>query len=269
MRQTLCFLSILCVPTLHGQTFKGHHIGETAAEFLAMEPVIQARLTSCQANAPHELSPEEIKTRYGKKALQEFEKRNAENDAKFGGHPPSHIGVMSRDADLYGEECGPVIESLVAGTGRIDGVGSERHNHYWGNILDRTKANPMSSDAMQLDSESMKIESNYDILDRQFYFEDGKLASLSLKIPASVDSIKDDLTKRVNATPVLVSIPMNNAYGATWNNISLFWDSPELHVELSQDENPAAPSVPRLSVESQVLYKKYQARRKAAPSPLD
>jgi hypothetical protein len=123
VRLTLVFSSSL----MFAQNFKGHHIGETATEFLLAEPVIQAKLRECQANVPKELTADEIKKRFGKKGYEDYLRRVSANDTAYGGHPPSHIAIMDKDADLYGESCGSVIDAMVNGTGRIDGIGVTLH----------------------------------------------------------------------------------------------------------------------------------------------
>lgn len=257
----------LSTTPLIAQNFKGHHIGETATEFLLVEPVIQAKLRDCQANAPKELTAEEIKKRFGKKVYQDYLRRVSANNAAYGGNPPSRVVIMDKDADLYGESCGSAIDALVNGTGRIDGIGFERHNRYWANILKRTSS--MSSESMSLDEASQLIQVHYDINERQFYFQSGLLASFSLNLVAGIEVIKNDISSRLGVQPTDVSVPMHNAFGARWSDVTSAWDTEKLHVTLTQNNNPAEPSLPRLSVESHSLYTMFLERRKAAPSPLD
>jgi hypothetical protein len=250
---------------LPAQTFKGHHIGETATEFLANEPVIQKKLDDCRTNVPRELTPDEIKQRYGKKALQDFLRASQAQ-----GNATSHIAIMSRDPDLYDEDCGPVIDALVHGNGHINGVGFEAHSDYWWKIEKRSEAMPIiSAERMTLESGSLANERQIDLKGRHFSFEQGLLASFSVKLSDNLVTIRDDVTMRVGGSPTGLSIPMHNGFGATWDDITYIWDTDPIHVRLDQKNNPADPTLPSLFVESHSLYLEQEAKRKAAPNPLD
>jgi hypothetical protein len=111
----------------------------------------------------------------------------------------------------------------------------------------------------------MEINEN----NRYFWFHNSALSSLALTVVAAYSSVRDDLTNRLGATPKQATVPYHNAYGATWENISSVWDTETVHVELSQDNNPAKPSLPDVSVRSQEVYKEVLEREKREPKPLD
>jgi|SRR6266487_666711 len=56
----LCYFVCSCFAQV---TIKGHHIGETAGDFLKAEPGIQAMLADCHANKPHQISVGEVNQR--------------------------------------------------------------------------------------------------------------------------------------------------------------------------------------------------------------
>lgn len=65
------------------------------------------------------------------------------------------------------------------------------------------------------------------------------------------------------------SLSVHNGFGATWDHFTFMWDTDQIHVRLSQQNNPAVPTPASLSVESRSLYLEEVAKRKAAPDPLD
>jgi hypothetical protein len=250
---------------LPAQTFKGYHIGETTTEFLATESSIQKKLDDCRTNVPRELTPDEIRQQYGKKALQDF-LRASQSQA----NATSHIAVMSRDPDLYGEDCASVIDALVHGAGAINGVGFAR-NSFSSKLDQRIMALPILSaqrTALEI-GRTANARNTYDIRGRDFVFAQGLLASFSVGIGDSVITLRDDITTRVGVAPTSFSIPMHNGFGATWDDFTFMWDTDQVHVRLTQQNNPAATTPANLYVESRSLYLEEEARRKAAPSPLD
>jgi hypothetical protein len=80
MRKTgaLLSLSFLLFPApIRAQSFKGHEIGETGADFLKAEPSIRVKVTACHTDAPRALTTDEIKSRYGRKAAERYIKEQA------------------------------------------------------------------------------------------------------------------------------------------------------------------------------------------------
>src|SRR5438045_1938315 len=107
MRSHTIILITLFSIGLQAQTFKGHQIGESTADFLKLEPLLQPKLADCQATAPRELTPEEIKKRYGRKVLSEAEKK--------------HQVLLDTDPDAYGDRCAALMDALLRGSGHING----------------------------------------------------------------------------------------------------------------------------------------------------
>jgi hypothetical protein len=258
---------------LPAQTFKGHHIGETTAEFLASEPVIRKKLDDCRADVPRALTLDEIQQQYGKKGLQDFLKLVATDKAAVAnGEASRHPRVMSLDFDLYGEMCGGVIDSFSDGNGQIDGVGFGfwEYNSHSMSISERIKAQPMDAEWNRaLESGDRANLRMVDPTGRYFDFEHGLLASISVKLSDHLLNLRDDITIRVGVSPTSLSIPMHNAFGATWDDITYIWDTDQIHVRLTQKNNPAEPTPADLSVESRSLYLEQEAKKKAVPNPLD
>lgn len=101
----------------NAQTFKRHHIGETTAEFLAVEPALSERLESCVNDKPHELTIEEVKQRFGKKKAEEMQRQQAALPAG------SHLAFYATDLDEYRDRCDALVSALKLGTGEIWGTG--------------------------------------------------------------------------------------------------------------------------------------------------
>lgn len=249
-----------------GQKFKGHEIGETTADFLTVEPNLKAKLIDCQTSVPRALMPEEIRKRYGKKTYEDYLKRVAEDKANPSSN--THVAIMDKDPDLYGERCGALINSLEKGTGTIDGTGFDRQNLFTRNIQERATTGTPSMDKINLQTESIKNH-QVDLDNRHFVFRDGTLRSFSLSITADFFSVKQDVTQRLGVPPEETSVPYHNAYGATWTNLFDEWTTDNLHVELSSDNNPAKLSRPHLSVETRSAYDAYAAAHKNRPSSID
>src|ERR1035441_1158816 len=100
------FSLLLFAGLLQGQTFKGHQVGEAAADFLTTEPAMQAKLNDSLATAPRELRSEDIKQRYGRKAYEKYQKQEAQLQA-IG----KHAQVMDKDPDVYGDRCGALVDA--------------------------------------------------------------------------------------------------------------------------------------------------------------
>jgi hypothetical protein len=256
----LWFSLFLFAGLLQAQSFKGHQIGEAAADFLKTEPAMQAKLNDCLATAPHELTPEEIKQRYGRKIYEKYQKQELQTQANG-----KHEQVMDKDPDVYGDKCGALVDALVKGDGWIDGNGYDILNKYELNLLRRS----MSHDLRSSLNTPLPHYPEININDRHFTFRNGVLVALSMTLAAEYLAVREDVTKRLGVTPTEAEVPYHNAYGARWNQVIAVWDNEKLHAELSQDDNPAKPSLPRLSVETQEIHQKYLANLKNAPSPLD
>jgi hypothetical protein len=105
--------------------------------------------------------------------------------------------------------------------------------------------------------------------DRDFYFDNGVLSALRIRITADYSVVRDDVTSRLGISPTEVTVPYQNAFGAKWNDITAIWDTTQLHVKLSQGSNPSHPTLPSLLVQSRAAYNELVEREKSQPKPLD
>jgi hypothetical protein len=260
----LALLSVLVLTgLLQAQTFKGHWIGESTVDFLKAEPTLQAKVTDCQVNAPRELTPEEIRQRYGRRTYEQFQKQAAQ----YGSSSGTHLAAMDKDPDTYGDKCGALLDALVNGDGLIDGTGYMPNNQYSMNLFKRQLSEQNIYRSMELTKASIKRETNR--YDRYFRFQNGLLISLSMSVAATYDSLLEDITKRLGVSPVETAVPYHNAFGARWDKLIAAWDNDKLHAELVQDNNPAEPSLPHVTVQTRTLHLKHLEDKKNGPSPLD
>jgi hypothetical protein len=241
----LCFIAV----SSPAQTFKSHQVGETFADFLKVEPAIQHKVDYCRTSAPHQLTPEEVAklspeqltSRYGTatKTVQHYLKME-DNYNKPGSVSPSFREQLNE----YVMKCGPSLnlaEILTKGEGEIDGTGSD----------------------------ILSLSSEYNENNRYFIFKAGHLVKFSMDLRAFYADAKDDISRRMGVAPIELITPFHNAFGATWNNYFAKWDSDKVHVELSQENNPAKPSLPAFLVETQELHRTFMDRIKSTPAPLD
>lgn len=254
MRLRFVAVSALLSLTLQAQTFKGHRIGESTTEFLKLEPSLQAKVTDCQATAPRPLTSEEIIKRYGRKRYEQYEKQEAER-RKQG----QSSEVMDQDMDVYGDKCAALLDALVKGSGSICGNGYNPGNSYAESLLNRPVLDPRGHPLPHVEISD----------GRGFNFKNGTLSALSLDVAADFGSVRDDVTSRLGIAPKEASVPYQNAFGARWQNRIDMWDSDELRVELTEDNNPAKTSSPHLWVRSRTVYKDAIEKEKVQASPLD
>lgn len=239
----LFFVAVYCP----AQMFKSHQIGETFADFLKVEPAIQHRVDYCRTSTPHQLTPEEVAklspeqltSRYGTatKTLQHYLKMEA-NYNKPGSVSPSFQEQLNK----YVMKCGPSMNLaaiFTKGEGEIDGTGSDL----------------------------LSLSSEYNENNRYFIFKDGHLVKFSMDLRAYYTDARDEISQRIGVAPIESITPFHNAFGATWNNYSVNWDSDKIHVELSQENNPAKPSLPTFLVETQELHKMFMDKIKKHIKP--
>lgn len=249
MRKTYALWLFFVAVSCPAQTFKGHQIGETFVEFLKVEPAIEHKVDYCRTSAPHQLTPEEVATlspeqlasRYGTatKTLQHYLKMEANYNK-----PESVSPSFREQLNEYVIKCGPSLNLaaiFTKGEGEIDGTGND----------------PLS------------LSSEYNENNRYFIFKAGHLVKFSMDLRAYYTDAKDNISQRMGVAPIESITPFHNAFGATWNNYSVRWDSDKVHVELSQENNPAKPSLPTFLVETQELHKIFTDKIKNTPNPLD
>ena len=253
------------------QTFKGHHIGESVAEFFNAQPDLQAKLTNCLDDKPRELTEPEIKARYGAKVLKEYEKRRTDE----GPNATAHTAIMDTDPDVYGDRCAALVDFAQTGQGRMEGTGYLHGNKYEQNLTKRTTSSGVSLATLNAESELFKQQSltrewaGIDPEHRTFLFSEGKLQSFSLTVFAPYADIVEDVTSKVNAKSVELLTPMHNAYGATWSDPMTTWDTKEIHVSLTESRNPAEHNSPRLAVQTEAEYLQFVERQRHRPSSVD
>jgi hypothetical protein len=118
-------------------------------------------------------------------------------------------------------------------------------------------------------SDLLSLSSEYNENNRYFTFKAGHLVKFSMDLRAFYTDAKDDISRRMGVAPIELITPFQNAFGASWSNYSAKWDSDKVHVELSQENNPAKPSFPAFLVETQELHKTFMDKIKSTPAPLD
>jgi hypothetical protein len=295
-RKYVIFVTALLSATLHAQTFKGHQIGESTADFLKSEPSLQAKLVGCQATAPRELTPEEIKKLYGRRVYDRYIKEEAQYQAQG-----KRAQYLDQDPDAYSRKCGALVDALAKGNGEInesfEAITKENQIGYKlaeeaVNVAQRAAdyARRVGSVTMEPDNnvirQKMKLIQEQlagnqrltqvltalkakSLSGRDFMFDNGALRFLSFSLIGDYDSVRDDVTGRLGVAPREQTVPFQNTFGATWNDINASWDTETLRAELAQEHNPSKSSGPFLSVQTQRGYKKNLELRKNAPSPLD
>ncbi len=255
MKIYLSILTTMFSLSLQAQSFKGHHIGESVADFLKSEPAIDAKVKDCQANPPRALTPDEIGNRYGRKVYNRYMKEQAQLSSQG-----KHEVLFDKDPDAYGDKCGALIDMLENRRAHIKGNGYDTLNPY---------SIKMDDEFLKGERASIPPMPEVDLSNREFYFDKGELISLILSIAADYESVRKDVTSRVGVEPEEMSVPYHNAFGAHWEDITAVWDTTTLHIELSQEGNPAKPSLPHVLVQTQELNQRNLKRRQAEPKPLD
>lgn len=256
IRMTLSLI-VLCASMkfdgAYGQAFKGHTIGETTAAFLVTEPALKAKLTNCQDNAPRELTDDELRRQFGRKAAENFARQEAQLNAQG-----QHMRHLNRDPDVYGDQCGGLLSALVSGLGQIDGNGYDLINPYRMKLTHRA-----------ISEKDMTLMPRPVSNDRWFVFDKGLLVSLAMNLDVIYDTVRADVSSRLGVSPIETRIPFHNAFGAQWEAVTSTWNTVTLHAELTQDHNPGKPSLPRLGVSDKAWESTHASSRAAPASSLD
>jgi hypothetical protein len=255
--------TVFCVlaTALPGRTqdFKGHHVGESPAQFFAAEPKLKEKLDQCRNTVPRQLTDDEVRRRYGDKTLQELEKRRTS---------PNPEVILDKDADVYGDRCFGLLEVANGKDVKIDGTGYDSENMFSKNLSERM-AGPESMPLIKAKADNITWLGS-DSGSRHFVFKGGVLSNIQLLINAPYEDVVADVTKRLSVPPKEVLTPMHNAYGATWNDPSSTWDTPVVHVIAFENRNPAElHDVVLLRVETHAAYQQELEKLKNRPSTID
>jgi hypothetical protein len=218
-----------------------------------VEPAIQTKLTNCQTTAPRELTPDEIKKKYGKKAYENYLKQEAQLNAAG-----KHAMYMDQDEDIYGDRCGALLETLVTGSGEIDGTGYNCSNPYQRKAFDKL---------MQSMQPTPMCET--EVFPRSFTFHRGRLVMLGIHLADSYEFILEDVTNRLGVSPTETRIPYQNAFGAKWDAATSIWTTDKLTAHLSHDNNPAKPTPSWFTVSDLQWREEQRANAPSRPNPLD
>ena len=219
---------------------KGHHLGETADEFLAAEPAIKAHLAQCD-EYKHKVTPAEVD---GKTDMQV-------------------LVLATKTAMMSGLPSKPDRSQLrsMAAEGKIIDFNEEYNN---GDVLECVR----QVAALENRHAAWFHQSNSD-WSKYWTFADGQLVGMRLELPAATfPQLVADLAKRVGANPTETHPSYQNAMGATWVDNEAIWLTGELFADLHESNNPAKPKL-TLELETREKHDKEAKARAEAPSPLD
>ena len=223
-----------------GQTMiKGHRLGETAQQFLQIEPEIAARLDSCVHHEHIVLSVEIDKMSDIKALLIATTTRmmlslpNKPNRDELKGLADQQKVITIDEPDSMNRMFCYRLVTALATDGTTD-----------------FSATPTSETPIWI-------------------FSGGKLVQLSVSLSdASFSTVEAGLSKRIGVSPIHTEPPLQNVLGARWNDSDSIWLSSELFANLHESNNPASPSL-KLMVQTRALYDQALRKRALAPNPLD
>lgn len=229
-RRSVLICLILSASSIAQIKIKGHQIGESTADFLKAEPAIQGRLLECHSKPPHALSVDEVKSR---KFPDATTRRDYLETARQG-------RLFDQNVDAYNEKCNPLF-----------------------NIFDNNSKGLMDTEFLPTPDAAVTMRATWE-------FEGGKIIGLTARIFGEYDQVRDDLTSKAGVNPVEISIPYHNGFGATWSNPHADWTTVNLHISLSQDNNPVGGDVrPYLTIEPRSRYDALLKANRALDHPLD
>ena len=249
---TIILFSAVAVPALPAQTMiKGHHIGETPAEFLQAAPDLASRLRQCQEEMqPRTISPETLKRMSSsEKAMLSME---------LPGNPTSKV----------------MMEWATNGTLTFPNVRADKEFcTLIEDVFEQGSNKPFSADydpgpgATGALGAAMAAAAEH--TSTLWRFEGGKLAYIHLVFPPSdYGTVKTDLTARIGATPVETSPAFQNGMGARWNDNVDVWLTPQLAATLNLSNNPTSSSL-TLEVVPRATFDQTLKSIQERPSPLD
>jgi hypothetical protein len=107
--------------------------------------------------------------------------------------------------------------------------------------------------------------------DADFFFRDRKLQVISALLDTDFDSAEKSAEEKFGRPSDRQIIPMQNGFGAKWNERFITWDTPVLYVTLTEDGNPGRNDQrPFLDVHSRSEHDLEQKERDSKEkSPLD
>ena len=228
--------------TIHGvaqTTIKGHHLGETAQDFLRTESEIAARLDSCVYHE-HVVTALEVNGMSEMRALLvstttammlSLPNKPNRNELKALADDKKVITINEPNR-MDGMLCFRLITALVTGGTKDLGATPTSESPIW-------------------------------------TFSGGKLVAMAVAFSgATFPTVEADLSKRIGMSSNHTTPVFQNALGAHWNDNDSTWLSQELFADLHESNNPAAPSL-KLTVQSRALYDQALRKRAQTPSPLD
>ncbi len=234
IRVPLALLLIASLSPTAQTVIKGHHLGESASEFLDADKAVRDQIHQCHVDAPQPLSPEQIKALSDADVVQlslgftDFPNRKKLMQRAAAGN------VLSPDHRYSGQKvfCEAAIKVLEQGGSGI----------FLSDVYFENSARPLL----------------------QYGFWKGGLAEIVIDtMQGSYDDAVTDFSERARVNPMQEQIPMQNAMGATWKDRRALWESPELYAVLNESRNPANRNM-SLVVQSRAYHEANVALQKAA-----
>jgi len=211
---------------------KGHAIGEDISAFIAKEPSVERQLADCR-NPPRPISVDEVK----KMKIPSFEKGDYERRAKQG-------QLFDRDPNGFHQTCDGLLSAVDSGA----------------------RADISTSYADYAGDPKLAFLQN----SAAWTFDHGKLIRLNMLVRDTYEGATLDLTQKFGPRSSEDSAPYHNGFGATWQNRTGIWETPELHITLYDDENPAASNrEPLLTIETRSEHEREIRSIDSRPNPLD
>ena len=184
----LCPLSLLTAQTPQQPTIKGHHLGETIAQFMASSPTLRDRLVYC---------------------IQHPEADPQQDNSPLAG--------LIQQSGLVNSSCSEVVKLTRPGatvlirqgafedmlTGLVQLLGGDK------------KQGPPPPE----------IPRNLDF-SGSVQFTDGRVALLELRLPGNWADSEDDLVSKFGHPTKAGSTTMQNTYGATDRIADVYWERP-------------------------------------------
>ncbi len=104
----------------------------------------------------------------------------------------------------------------------------------------------------------------------EWRFEGGLLTVVSISLCCEYHAIRDDLSKRIGATPSESKSVYQNGFGARWAARTAVWMTRKYHAKLFENNDPTSEDrYSVVTIETRKSYDAAQIKEKNKPSPLD